>query len=113
MNNAPQPQPSWPTDPDMALLFLGSWFATLQNAPERNNAILDALATQIALYERPKTLLGLAITACAEKWLRRRLWMEDFESLPPSDQAFRLVTDTAMRIDCAYWEGQYRLSTRQ
>ena len=107
MNNAPRRQPA--TDPDMALLFLGSLLATLCHAPERDDAMLDALATQIALDQRPKTLPGLAIRACAEKWLRRRLWMVDFESLPASDQAVRLVTDSAMRIDCAYWEGQYRL----
>jgi hypothetical protein len=112
MNNAPRPQPT--TDPDMALLFLGrSLLAMLHHAPERDDAMLDALATQITLDERPKTLLGLAIRACAEKWLRRRLWMVDFENLPPSDQAVRLVTDSAMRIDGAYWEGQYRPPTRQ
>jgi hypothetical protein len=111
MNNAPRPQPT--TDPDMALLFLGSLLAMLHHAPERDEAMLDALAAQITLDGRPKTLLGLTIRAYAEKWLRRRLWMLDFESLPPSDQAVRLVTDSAMRIDCAYWEGQYRLPTRQ
>jgi hypothetical protein len=111
MNNAPRPQPT--ADPDMALLFLGSLLATLHHAPERDDAMLDALATQIALDQRPKTLFGLAIKACAEKWLRRRLWMVDFDSLPASDQAVRLVTDSAMRIDCAFWEGQYRLPTQQ
>jgi hypothetical protein len=77
MNNPPQPQPTQPADPDMTLLFLGSWFATLHDAPKRNHAKLNALAWHI-LGERPKTLLGLAIKACAEKWLRRRLWMVDF-----------------------------------
>jgi hypothetical protein len=113
MNNTPQPQPTELADPDMALLFVGCWFVTLHQARERDYPILDALATQITLDERPKTLLGLAITACAERWLRRRLWMVDFESLPPTDQAVRLVTDSAMRIDCAYREGQYRAPTRQ
>jgi hypothetical protein len=101
-----------PAEPDMALLFLGSWFVTLHHAAERDDAMLDALATQIILDRGPKTLLGLAVTACAEKWLRRRLWMVDFESLPPSDQAVRLVTDSAMRIDCTHWEGQYCPPTR-
>jgi hypothetical protein len=55
-----------PVDPDMALLFLGSWLATLHDAPKRDDAKLDALAWHI-LGERSKTLLGLAITACAEK----------------------------------------------
>jgi hypothetical protein len=113
MNDTPQPQSTQPADPDMALLFLGSLFVTLYYASDRGDAMLDALATQITLDQRPKTLFGLAITACAEKWLRRRLWMVDFGSLPPSDQAARLVTDGAMRIDCAYWEGQYRPPTRQ
>jgi hypothetical protein len=85
----------------MALLLLGSWFVTLHRAPERDGATLDDLATHITLVERPKTLLGLAVTACAERWIRRHLWMVDFESLPPSDQAIRVVTDSAMRIYCA------------
>ena len=55
MNNAPQPQPTQAADPDMALL--------------------DALAGHIILDEHPKTLLGLAITARAEKWLRRSTGM--------------------------------------
>jgi hypothetical protein len=68
MNNLPQPQRTQLADPDMALLFLGSWFATLHDAPKHNHAMLNALAWHI-LGERPKTLLGLAIKACAEKWL--------------------------------------------
>ena len=63
MKNAPQlPQP---IDPDMVLLFLGSLLATLHHVPERDDAMLDAVATQITMDERPKTLLGLAVTACA------------------------------------------------
>jgi hypothetical protein len=84
------PQPTLPADPDMALLFLGSWFEKLLHAPERDDATLDAVAAHIILDERPKTLLGLVITALAEKWLRRRLWMVDFDRLPPSDQGVRV-----------------------
>jgi hypothetical protein len=98
MNNAPQP--TQPADPDLALLFLGSWLATLHDAPERNQAKLDALARYI-LSERPKTLLGLAITACAEKWLRRLLWMVDFNSLSPSEWGACVVIESAMGIDAA------------
>jgi hypothetical protein len=47
-------------EPELALLYLGSLFETLHDAPERDDAMLDALAGQI-LDERPKTLLGLAI----------------------------------------------------
>jgi hypothetical protein len=83
----------------MALLFLGSFFETLHGAPHRNDAMLDALAGHIILDEHPKTLLGLAITARAEKWLRRRLWMESFDRLSPLEQGIRLVIDGAMRID--------------
>ena len=97
MNNAPQPQPTQPADPDMALLFLGPWFEKLLHAPERDDATLDALAAHIILDERPKTLLGLVITALAEKWLRRRLWMVDFDRLPPSDQGVRVVIDALLR----------------
>jgi hypothetical protein len=86
----------------MALLFLGFWFVTLHDAPECDSATLDTLTTHITLGERPKTLLGLAVTACVERWLRRHLWMVGFESLSPSDQAVRVVTDSAMRIDCAW-----------
>ena len=50
-----------------------------------DEAELDALAWHI-LDKRPKTLLGLAIRARAEKHLCRYLWTVDFESLPPSDQ---------------------------
>jgi hypothetical protein len=97
VNYAPQPQPTQPADPDMALLFLGSWFEKLLHAPERDDATLDALAGHIILDERPKTLLGLVITALAEKWLRRRLWMVDFDRLPPSDQGVRVVIDALLR----------------
>jgi hypothetical protein len=84
-------------EPDLALLYLGFLFETLHNAPERDDAMLDALAGQI-LDERPKTLLGLAIKAFMAKWFRRHLWMADFGSLSSSDQAARLVIDSAMRI---------------
>jgi hypothetical protein len=97
MNNALQPQPTQPADPDMALLFLGSWLATLHDAPQRDDAQLDALAWHI-LGERPKTLLGLAITACAEKWLRRCLWMVDFDSLSSSEQGACVVIEVATRV---------------
>jgi hypothetical protein len=53
----------------------------------------------LALENGPTTLLGLAVACCAEKWLRRHLWMVDFNSLSPSDQAARIVIDNAMRID--------------
>src|SRR6516164_2753434 len=51
-------QPPLPTEPDMALLFLGSLFETLDYTlpPERDEAKLDALAWHI-LDKRPKTLL--------------------------------------------------------
>jgi hypothetical protein len=84
-------------EPDLALLYLGFLFETLHNAPERDDPMLDALARQI-LDERPKTLLGLAIKAFVAKWFRRHLWMADFGSLSPSDQAARVVIDSAMRI---------------
>ena len=92
----PQPTRS-SADPEMALLFLGSWFEKLLHAPERDDATLDAVAAHIILDERPKTLLGLVITALAEKWLRRRLWMVDFDRLPPSDQGVRVVIDAVLR----------------
>jgi hypothetical protein len=97
MNNAAQPQPIPPADADMALLFLGSWFEKLLHAPERHQATLDALAGHIILDERPRTLLGLVITALAEKWVRRQLWMVDFDRLPPSDQGVRVVIDAVLR----------------
>ena len=58
MNNLSQPPQ--PTEPDMALLYLGSLFETL-DLP-RDEAKLDTLAWHI-LDKRPKTLLGLAIRA--------------------------------------------------
>jgi hypothetical protein len=92
-------QPPQPTEPDMPLLFLGSLFETLDCTlpPERNEAKLDALAWHI-LNKRPKTLLGLAIRARAEKQLCRYLWSVDFERLPPFDQAARVVTECAMLL---------------
>jgi hypothetical protein len=85
----------------MALLYLGSLFETLDYMlpPERDEAMLDALARHI-LGKRPKTQLGLAIRARAEKHLRRYLWMVDFDRLPTSDQAARVVIDCGMRVGC-------------
>ena len=92
-------QPPQPTEPDMALLYFGSLFETLDHTlpPERDEAKLDALAWHI-LDKRPKTPLGLAIRARAEKHLCRYLWTVDFERLPPSDQAARVVIDCAMML---------------
>jgi len=92
-------QPPQPTEPDMALLYFGSLFETLDYTlpPERDEAKLDALAWHI-LDKRPTTLLGLAIRARAEKHLCRYLWTVDFERLPPSDQADRVVTECAMLL---------------
>src|SRR5215475_12559394 len=97
MNNLSEPPQ--PSEPDMALLYLGSLFETLDYTlpPERDEAKLDALAWHI-LDKRPKTLLGLAIRARAEKHLCRYLWTVDFERLPPSDQAARVVIDCAMLL---------------
>jgi hypothetical protein len=97
MNNLSQPPQ--PTEPDMALLYLGSLFETLDYTlpPERDEAKLDALAWHI-LDKRPKTLLGLAIRARAEKHLCRYLWTVDFERLPPSDQAACVVIECAMLL---------------
>jgi hypothetical protein len=97
MNNLSQPPQ--PTEPDMALVYLGSLFETLDYTlpPERDEAKLDALAWHI-LDKRPKTLLGLAIRARAEKHLCRYLWTVDFERLPPSDQAARVVIECAMLL---------------
>ena len=97
MNNLSQPPQ--PTEPDMALLYLGSLFESLDYTlpPERDEAKLDALAWHI-LDKRPKTLLGLAIRARAEKHLCRYLWTVDFERLPPSDQAARVVIECAMLL---------------
>src|SRR5215510_6067478 len=106
MNNSSQtPQP---TEPDMALLFLGSLFETLDDTlpPERNEAKLDGLAWHI-LNKRSKTLLGLAIRARAEKQLCRYLWSVDFERLPPPDQAARVVTECAM-LPCGEFRAQLR-----
>ena len=101
MNNLSQPPQ--PTEPDMALLYLGSLFE-----PERDEAKLDALAWHI-LNKRPKTLLGLAIRANAEKHLCRYLWSVDFEKLPPSDQAARVVTECAMMLSSRpYDRGEFR-----
>src|SRR5260370_41300992 len=92
-------QPPQLPEPDIALVYLGSLFKTLDNTlpPERDEAKLDALAWHI-LEKRPKTLLGLAIRARAEKHLCRYLWTVDFERLPPSDQAARVVIECAMLL---------------
>ena len=91
-------QPPQPVEPDMTLLFLGSFFENLHHAPARDDAKLDALAMQI-LDEGPKTLLGLVIRARAEKWLRRHLWTLAYDRLSPFEQGVRVVIDSAMRID--------------
>jgi len=87
------------TEPDLVLLYLASFFETLDCAlpPERDEAKLDALACLI-LDKRPKTLLGLAIRARAEKHLCRYLWTIDFKGLPPSDQAARVVIERAVLL---------------
>src|SRR5215471_20776570 len=93
----------------MALVYLGSLFETVDYAcpPERDEAKLDALAWHI-LDKRPKTLLGLAIRARAEKHLCRYLWAVDFERLPPSDQAARVVLEGAMLLSAAGVGGNHR-----
>ena len=112
MNNLPQaPQP---TEPDMALLFLGSLFETLDYTllPERDEAKLDALAWHI-LDKSPKTLLGVAIRARAEKHLCRHLWTVDFERLPPSDQAARVVIECAMLLSSRPWDrGEFHAQSK-
>src|SRR5262245_6846459 len=92
-------QPPQPTEPDMALLYFGSLFETLDHTlpSERDEAKLDALAWHI-LDKRPKTPLGLATRARAEKHLCRYLWTVDFERLPPFDQAARVVIECAMLL---------------
>ena len=112
MNNLSQPPQ--PTEPDMALLYLGSLFETLDYTlpPERDEAKLDALAWHI-LDKRPKTLLGLAIRARAEKHLCRYLWTVDFESLPPSDQGARVVTECAMMLSSRPCDrGEFRAQSK-
>ena len=88
--------PSQPAEPDMPLLLLGSFFEHLHHARVRDDAKLDALAMQI-LDEGPKTLPGLVITARAEKWLRRHLWMLAYDNLSPIEQGVRVVIDSAIR----------------
>ena len=109
-------QPPQPTEPDMALLFLGSLFETLDDTlpPERNEAKLDALAWHILNNKRPKTLLGLAIRARAEKQLCRYLWSVDFARLPPSDQAARVVTECATLLSSRPGDprGEFRAQLR-
>jgi hypothetical protein len=112
MNNLSQPPQS--TEPDMALLYLGSLFETLDYTlpPERDEAKLDALAWHI-LDKRPKTLLGLAIKARAEKHLCRYLWTVDFERLPPSDQGARVVIECAMLLSSRPCDrGEFRAQTK-
>ena len=112
MNNLSQPPQ--PTEPDMALVYLGSLFETLDNTlrPERDEAKLDALAWHI-LDKRPKTLLGLAIRARAEKHLCRYLWTVDFERLPPSDQAARVVIECAMLLSSRPCDrGEFRAQSK-
>ena len=112
MNNLSQP--SQPTEPDMALLYFGSLFETLDYTlpPERDEAKLDAFAWHI-LDKRPKTLLGLAIRARAEKHLCRYLWTVDFERLPPSDQAARVVIECAMLLSSRPCDrGEFRAQSK-
>jgi hypothetical protein len=112
MNNLPQPPQ--PAEPDMALLYLGSLFETLDDTlpPERDEAKLDALAWHI-LDKRPKTLLGLAIRARAERHLCRYLWKVDFERLPPSDQAARVVIECAMLLSSRPCDrGEFRVQSK-
>ena len=78
-------------------MFLSFLFNELHKEPERNCAMLDGLAWQI-LDKGPKTPIGLALAAQAERWLCRYLWMRDIDSLSPSDRAARLVIDSAMRL---------------
>jgi len=107
-------QPPQPTEPDMPLLFLGSLFETLDCTlpPERDEAKLDALAWHI-LNKRPKTPLGLAIRARAEKQLCRYLWSVDFERLPPFDQAARVVIECAMLLSSRPGDrGKFRAQLR-
>ena len=112
MNNLSQPPQ--PTEPDMALVYPGSLFETVDCAcpPERDEAKLDALAWHI-LDKRPKTLLGLAIRARAEKHLCRYLWMVDLEKLPPSDRAARVVIECAMLLSSRPCDrGEFRAQLR-
>jgi hypothetical protein len=112
MNNLPQPPQ--PAEPDMALLYLGSLFESLDDTlpPERDEAKLDALAWHI-LDKRPKTLLGLAIRARAERHLCRYLWKVDFERLPPSDQAARVVIECAMLLSSRPCDrGEFRVQSK-
>src|SRR5215813_9436478 len=107
-------QPPQPTEPDMALLYFGSLFETLDHTlpPERDEAKLDALAWHI-LDKRPKTPLGLAIRARAEKHLCRYLWTVDFERLPPSDQAARVVIECAMLLSSRPCDrGEFRVKAK-
>lgn len=95
MKNILQRPPA--AEPDMALMFLSFLFDELHKDPESNCAMLDGLAWQI-LDKGPKTPIGLALAAQAERWLCRYLWMRDIDSLSPSDRAARLVIDSAMRL---------------
>jgi hypothetical protein len=107
-------QPPQPIEPDMALLYLGSLFETLDHTlpPKRDETKLDALAWHI-LDKRPKTLLGLAIRARAEKHLCWYLWTVDYERLPPSDQAVRVVTECAMLLSSRPCDrGEFRAQSK-
>src|SRR6516225_2510972 len=86
MNNLSQPPQ--PTEPDMALLYLGSLFETLDYTlpPERDEA---------------------------EKHLCRYLWTVDFERLPPSDQAARVVIECAMLLSSRPCDrGEFRAQSK-
>jgi hypothetical protein len=75
---------------DMALLFLGSWFDKLLRAPSVTKPPRCTRGVHHS-GRTPKSLLGLVITALAEKWLRRQLW------IPPSNQGVRVVIDAVLR----------------
>src|SRR5215467_8009603 len=65
------------------------------------------------LDKRPKTLLGLAIRARAERHLCRYLWTVDFERLPPSDQAARVVTACATLLSSRPCDrGEFRAQSK-
>jgi hypothetical protein len=107
-------QPPQATEPDLALVYLAFLFETLDCTPppERDEAKLDTLAWHI-LDKRPKTLLGLAIRARAEKHLCRYLWTVDFERLPPSDQAARLVIERTMLLSSRRCDrGEFRVQSK-
>jgi hypothetical protein len=80
--------------------------------PERDETKLDALAWHI-LDKSPKTVLGVAIRARAQKHLCRHLWTVDFERLPPFDQAARVVIECAMLLSSRPWDrGEFHAQSK-